>query len=128
MGSSSGFAEGIKAIDRMGRLPRNWDGHGALAVPLAAREQAALFLRRVEEKFGYQVQPPKVGAVPGGIVLLWRVQRRGKAALERELEIVFTERGNEWHASDREGLLPTMSGEDVDLDSLLKIIDRFVMA
>lgn len=120
------FAGEISAIERMGRLAHNWDGYGADAAPQAAREQAVRFLQRVEGKFGYLVDAPTVGAVPGGVVLIWRTKARG--GLERELEIIFTERGNEWAASDRGALQPTMSGEDLDQDALLKIIDRFIVA
>jgi len=130
MGYSGRFTAEIGAIGRMGQLAHSWDGHSSDAAPKGACQKAAQFLQRVEEKYGYMVDAPTVGAVPGGVVLIWRPPKgRGRIGnLERELEVIFTDRGNEWAASDRNGLEPTMSGEDVDPDALLKIIDHFVVA
>jgi hypothetical protein len=117
-------------IARMGRLEHNWDGHWAGAVPQPAQERARWFLQRVEHKFGPLVPPPTIGAVGGGLVLVWRVPVRtgSRTSGEREIEMVFYDDGNEWSVRDRDGIEPTRSGENADEDVLLKVIDRFVAA
>lgn len=117
-------------IARMGRLAHNWDGHGADAVPVSAQEKATWFMQSVDSKFGSLVPRPTVGAIAGGIALVWRVPVRAGArtAGEREIEMIFHARGNEWSVSDRDGIEQTLAGENVDLDVLLKIIDRYIVA
>lgn len=120
----------VSEIGRMGRLVKNWDGYGSGAVPRAAREHALHFLQRADEKFGVSIPPPTVGALGRGLVLVWRAPVRVGTRItgEREIEMIFHERGNEWSVSDRDGIEPTHSGENVDEGVLLIIIDRYVVA
>lgn len=127
------FSAPVAAIEvgKMGRLVQNWDGHGGEAVPADARRDAVRFLQRAEGKFGASIPAPTVGAVGGGVVFVWRAAVRPGAKTtggEREIEIAFYRDGkNEWSVSDRDGIDDTKSGENVDEDFLLRLIDRFVV-
>jgi hypothetical protein len=120
----------VTDIQRMGRLVPDWNGHGAHAVPLAARDHATHFLQVAESKFGMNIPRPTIGAIDGGLVFVWRAPMRKGApsAGEREIEMIFFDNGNEWSVADRDGIEPTLSGENADYDRLLRIIDRYILA
>jgi hypothetical protein len=129
MSSSTGFGPAFHELSQLHRLPVNWNGHGAAAPPETAVQKATAVLRQIDQKFGSLVPPPTVGSVPGGVVFVWRV-KRGPAGreIEREVEMLFFERANEWAVADRDGIEPTISGENVDPDTFLRLIDRYIVA
>jgi hypothetical protein len=103
-------------------LRPGWDGHGAAAITPAAKDAAFNFLRRVEGKFGSAVPEPFVAPLSdGGLGLVWRVK-------QKEIEIVFLERGNEYAVSFRNAAKPTIEGCNVDTDFLLtRVVDTHVV-
>jgi hypothetical protein len=106
------------AIERLGALRPGWDGHGAAAIAAAARAQAATFLRRVESKFGSMLPEPMVA-------LVWRAR---KPIGSVEVEIVFLEHGNEYSVTERYEGRSLEAGENVEHDTLARIIDRYVVS
>jgi hypothetical protein len=114
------------AIERLGALRPGWDGHGAAAIAAAARAQAATFLRRVESKFGSMLPEPMVAPLSdGGVALVWQAR---KAIGSVEVEIVFLERGNEYSVTERSEGRSFEAGENVEPDTLARIIDRYVVS
>jgi hypothetical protein len=126
---SSGLAPVYQDLYRLQELPANWNGHGASAPPAAAIERAGNLLSQIDQKFGQLVAAPSVGPIPGGVAFVWRV-KRGPAGreIEREVEVLFFSKGNEWAVADRDGIEPTISGENVEPDILLRLIDRYIVA
>lgn len=121
------FTNAIGEIERLGRLPSGWDGHGGGTPHEQARREAVTFLETVEAKFGSLVPEPMVAPLSdGGIGLIWRIKN---ARGEREVAIVFLKQGNEYSVEDRHEGRSAVSGSDADLDFLVtNIIDQYVVA
>lgn len=106
-------------------LNPGWDGHRAARITPEAAEAAKAFLTHADNKFGISLPEPVVGALADGALgLVWRVKRDRS---EREVEIIFMRRGNEFVVSDRDGREPTIEGHDVDVDELIRVVDRYVI-
>jgi hypothetical protein len=127
--SGTGIAPAFQDVERMSHLAPNWDGHGASAPPRAAIDRATEVLRRIDYKFGHVVPAPTVGAVPGGVVFVWRLKKREAGReVERELEMIFFEGSAEWAIADRDAIESTRGNDDADVDGLLWAVDRYIVA
>lgn len=126
-GRDGRFKAAHDEIDRlMSTLRPGWDAHRAARIAPEAGEAAKMFLIHAGNKFGTSLREPAVGPLADGALgLVWRVKRHSS---EREVEVVFMRRGNEFVVSDRDGREPTIEGHDVDVDELIRVVDRYVVS
>lgn len=104
------FVSAVEAeLDRLARLPRNWDGYGAPAINPSILAAARAFIEALPENLVYR--PRVVPMSTGNLQFEWH---HGSKMLELEFETPQTIRFLQWHPEADVEQEHTFRSTDID--------------